>query len=72
MRNRRKCKGDPVCKFKLIVPTTFLLFSLLWGPHRPSGSIWVTYLIDKSGVVQYVRKGVPLNKDFLNKLKRLQ
>jgi peroxiredoxin Q/BCP len=31
----------------------------------------VTYLIDKSGVVRFVQKGVPNNRDFLNRLKEL-
>jgi len=31
----------------------------------------VTYLIDKSGVVRFVQKGVPKNQDFLNELKQL-
>ena len=32
----------------------------------------VTYLIDKSGVIRFVQKGVPKNQDFINKLKQLQ
>ena len=32
----------------------------------------VTYLIDKSGMIRYVQKGVPKNQDFLNKLEQLQ
>ena len=31
----------------------------------------VTYLIDKSGVIRYVQKGVPDNEAFLNQLKKL-
>jgi peroxiredoxin Q/BCP len=31
----------------------------------------VTYLIDKSGVIRFVQKGVPKNQDFLNVLKQL-
>ena len=32
----------------------------------------ITYLIDKSGVIRFVQKGVPKNEDFLNKLKQLE
>ena len=32
----------------------------------------VTYLIDKSGIIRFVQKGVPDNQDFLNELRRLQ
>jgi peroxiredoxin Q/BCP len=31
----------------------------------------VTYLIDKSGIIRFVQKGVPENQDFFNELKRL-
>ncbi len=32
----------------------------------------ITYLIDKSGVIRFVQKGVPNNEDFLNQLKQLE
>ena len=32
----------------------------------------ITYLIDKSGIVRFVQKGVPNNRDFLAKLKELE
>ena len=32
----------------------------------------VTYLIDKSGVIRFVQKGVPKNQDFLDELKQLR
>ena len=32
----------------------------------------VTYLIDKSGVIRYVHKGVPDNEAFLDRLKALE
>ena len=31
----------------------------------------ITYLIDKSGIIRFVQKGVPENEEFLNQLKRL-
>ena len=31
----------------------------------------VTYLIDKRGVIRFVQKGVPNNRDFLDRLKPL-
>ena len=31
----------------------------------------VTYLIDKNGVVRFVQKGVPKNREFLDQLKQL-
>jgi len=31
----------------------------------------ITYLIDRKGVIRFVQKGVPENKDFLNKLKEI-
>jgi peroxiredoxin Q/BCP len=32
----------------------------------------VTYLIDKSGVIRFVQKGVPNNQDFIDNLKQLK
>ena len=32
----------------------------------------VTYLIDKSGVIRFVQKGVPKNQDFIDHLKKLK
>jgi len=32
----------------------------------------VTYLVDKSGVIRYVQKGVPDNQAFLDRLKALE
>ena len=32
----------------------------------------VTYLIDKSGVIRFVQKGVPKNQDFIEHLKKLK
>jgi len=31
----------------------------------------ITYLIDTKGVIRFIQKGVPENKDFLKKLKEL-
>ena len=31
----------------------------------------VTYLIDKSGVIRFIQKGVPDNRDFLSRLEQL-
>ena len=31
----------------------------------------VTYLIDKNGIIRFIQKGVPNNKDFLNAIKGL-
>jgi peroxiredoxin Q/BCP len=35
------------------------------------GSSRITYLIDKKGIVRFIQKGVPENKDFLRELKKL-
>ena len=35
------------------------------------GSERITYLIDKTGIVRFIQKGVPENKDLLKKLKDL-
>ena len=32
----------------------------------------VTYLIDKSGIIRYIQKGVPDNQAFLNQLKKIE
>jgi peroxiredoxin Q/BCP len=32
----------------------------------------ITYLIDKSGIIRFVQKGVPKNEEFLNQLKQLK
>lgn len=32
----------------------------------------VTYLIDKEGIIRFIQKGVPDNKDFIEQLKALQ
>ncbi len=37
----------------------------LYGRNR------ITYLIDKSGIIRFIQKGVPENKDFLKELKKL-
>jgi len=37
----------------------------LYGKER------ITYLIDKSGIIRFIQKGVPENKDFLKKLKEI-
>ena len=31
----------------------------------------ITYLIDKKGIIQFIQKGVPENKDFLKKLEEI-
>ena len=31
----------------------------------------ITYLIDKQGIIQFIQKGVPENKDFLKQLKEI-
>ena len=31
----------------------------------------ITYLIDKNGIIQYIQKGVPKNRKFLKKIKKL-
>lgn len=36
------------------------------------GRTRITYLIDREGVVRLVQKDVPVNSDFLNKLKELE
>jgi peroxiredoxin Q/BCP len=35
------------------------------------GSSRITYLIDKKGIIRFIQKGVPENKDFLRELKKL-
>jgi peroxiredoxin Q/BCP len=40
--------------------------------RRKFGRGLVTYLIDKSGVIRFVQKGVPDNDNFLNALKKLR
>lgn len=35
----------------------------LYGRER------ITYLIDKKGIIRYIQKGVPVNKEFLKKLR---
>ena len=32
----------------------------------------ITYLIDKNGVIRYIQKGVPKNRKFLKKIKKLE
>lgn len=32
----------------------------------------VTYLIDKEGIIRFIQKGVPNNKDFIKQLELLQ
>jgi peroxiredoxin Q/BCP len=32
----------------------------------------VTYLIDKSGVIRFIQKGVPNNQDFIENLRKLK
>lgn len=32
----------------------------------------ITYLIDKNGIIRYIQKGVPKNRKFLKKIKRLE
>ncbi len=36
------------------------------------GSGRITYLIDKSGIIRFVQKGVPENEEFLNQLKQIE
>ena len=36
------------------------------------GRGWVTYIIDKSGVIQFVKKGVPENEELMKVLRQLQ
>jgi peroxiredoxin Q/BCP len=31
----------------------------------------ITYLIDKKGIIRFIQKGVPDNKDFLKEIKKL-
>jgi peroxiredoxin Q/BCP len=31
----------------------------------------ITYLIDKKGIIRYIQKGVPKNKDFLKKIREI-
>ena len=38
----------------------------LYGRER------IPYLIDKSGIIRFIQKGVPENKDFLKKLKEIE
>jgi peroxiredoxin Q/BCP len=37
----------------------------LYGRNR------ITYLIDKKGIIRFIQKGVPDNKDFLKKIKKI-
>lgn len=37
----------------------------LYGINR------ITYLIDKKGIIRFIQKGVPDNKDFLKEIKKL-
>jgi peroxiredoxin Q/BCP len=37
----------------------------LYGRNR------ITYLIDKKGIIRFIQKGVPENKDFLKQIKKL-
>ena len=37
----------------------------LYGRNR------ITYLIDKKGIIRFIQKGVPENKDFLKEIKKL-
>lgn len=37
----------------------------LYGKER------ITYLIDKIGIIRFIQKGMPENKDFLKKLKEI-
>ena len=37
----------------------------LYGRNR------ITYLIDKKGIIRFIQKGVPGNKDFLKEIKKL-
>jgi len=32
----------------------------------------ITYLIDRKGVIQYIQEGVPKNRKFLKKIKKLE
>ena len=32
----------------------------------------ITYLIDKNGIIQYIQEGVPKNRKFLKKIKKLE
>jgi peroxiredoxin Q/BCP len=32
----------------------------------------ITFLIDKSGIIQYIQEGVPKNRRFLKKIKKLE
>jgi len=32
----------------------------------------ITYLIDRNGVIQYIQEGVPKNRKFLKKIKKLE
>ncbi len=38
----------------------------LYGRER------ITYLIDKNGIIRFIQKGVPKNKDFLKKLRDMK
>ena len=39
---------------------------ILYGKGR------ITFLIDKNGIIQYIQEGVPKNRKFLKKIKKLK
>ena len=53
-----------------------ITFPLIADPQKAVrilyGSGRITFLIDKKGIIRYIQKGVPKNRKFLKKIKKLE
>jgi peroxiredoxin Q/BCP len=65
MKTNRKFAEENRIAFPLITDKEKTIRKL-YGRGR------VTYLIDKSGVIRFIQKGVPNNQDFIDNLKQLK
>jgi len=52
-----------------------ITFPLIYDKNESIKNVYgrsrITYLIDRKGIIRFIQKGVPENKDFLKEIKKL-